>query len=193
MASLGRLAAGVAHEINNPLTGILLYGNMILEKLDENNKMRPSIQYILEDAGRCKDIVQHLLTYSRQGGATRELFTLNKLVEESLELIRDQKLFINISIRKDFSREAMQIFADRNRMRQVVINLVLNAIDAMDRKGVLTLRTYPQPEQKQACLEIADTGGGIAQENASRIFDPFLPPRHLAGAPAWDSARPMAS
>jgi PAS domain S-box-containing protein len=174
MASLGRLAAGVAHEINNPLTGILLYGNMVLEKLKSDDTIRSSIEYILEDAGRCKDIVQHLLTYSRQAETSQELFSLKTLVEESLDLIRDQKLFINISIRKDFSEEAIQVFADRNRLRQVVINLVLNAIDAMDRKGVLTLRTYSRPNEKQACIEIKDTGCGISEKDAPRIFDPFF-------------------
>jgi PAS domain S-box-containing protein len=174
MASLGRLAAGVAHEINNPLTGIVLYGNMMLEKIDADSPVRSSLGCILEDAERCKDIVQHLLTYSRQAGTSQELFTLNLLVEESLDLIRDQKLFINISIQREFSQEGMQVFADRNRMRQVVINLVLNAIDAMDKKGTLTLRAYPHQNKKHVCLEVADTGCGISEENVSRIFDPFF-------------------
>jgi PAS domain S-box-containing protein len=174
MASLGRLAAGVAHEINNPLTGIVLYGNMILEKITTDNPIHASMGCILEDAERCKDIVQHLLTYSRQAGTSRELFTINLLVDESLDLIRDQKLFINIAIHKDFSKTARQVFADRNRMRQVVINLVLNAIDAMDQKGALTLRTYLHPDATHVCLEVGDTGYGISEDNLSRIFDPFF-------------------
>jgi two-component system NtrC family sensor kinase len=174
MASLGRLAAGVAHEINNPLTGILLYGNMMLEKLEADHPMRTSLTYILEDAGRCKDIVQHLLAYSRQSSTSRELFTTNQLVEESLNLIRDQKLFINVQIKRELTEEPLQLFADRQRLRQVVINLVMNAIDAMNRNGTLTLRTYADDDGTNACLEIADSGSGIPRENLSHIFDPFF-------------------
>jgi two-component system NtrC family sensor kinase len=118
--------------------------------------------------------VQQLLTYSRQTGSFQERFSLNNLVEESLDLIRDQKLFINVSIQREFSEKILPVFADRNRMRQVVINLVLNGLDAMKQKGILTLKTYPHPDGNLACIEIADTGSGIAEENRSRIFDPFF-------------------
>ncbi|MFH1981701.1 MAG: ATP-binding protein [Pseudomonadota bacterium] len=174
MASLGRLAAGVAHEINNPLTGIVLYGNMALEKLAPQDPVRGHLDFILEDAGRCKDIVQHLLAYSRQSSARREYFHLNQLVEESLNLIRDQKLFINVVARRELATMPLPVLADRNQMRQVVINLVINAIDAMDKRGTMTLRTYGRGEDKKACLEVADTGSGIPGENLSRIFDPFF-------------------
>jgi two-component system, NtrC family, sensor kinase len=174
MASLGRLAAGVAHEINNPLTGILLYGNMMMEKLEDAHPMRTSLNYILEDAGRCKDIVQHLLAYSRQSTTSRELFPTNQLVEESLNLIRDQKLFINVQIRRELAEEPLPLFADRQRLRQVIINLVMNAIDAMNQNGTLTLRTYASQDGRHICLEIADSGSGIPKENLSHIFDPFF-------------------
>ncbi len=174
MASLGRLAAGVAHEINNPLTGIVLYGNMALDKLDAANPLRGHLEYILEDAERCKDIVQHLLAYSRQSSSKREYCQINQLVSESLGLIRDQKLFLNVNARRDLSTRPLPVFVDRNQMRQVVINLVMNAIDAMDRKGTLTLRTYGSNEGRSACLEVIDTGCGISDEDRSRIFEPFF-------------------
>ncbi len=174
LASLGRLAAGVAHEINNPLTGIVLYGNIILEKLGADNPLRQSMEYILEDAGRCKDIVQNLLTYSRQKKSSLELFTVNSMVEESLRLIRDQKLFINVTLNWELTRQPLQVMADHNRLRQVVINLVINAIDAMENKGMLTLRTYKNAEDQTACLEIEDSGCGIAEGNLLHIFDPFF-------------------
>ncbi len=174
MASLGRLAAGVAHEINNPLTGILLYGNMILEKMSKDDPFRHMLEMILEDTGRCRDIVKHLLTYSRQTGSSRELFQLNSLVEESLLLIRDQKLFLNVIVKKELSVIPVSVQADRNQMRQVVINLVMNALDAMDREGVLTLRTYQDKALGIACLEVSDTGSGISEEDRNKIFDPFF-------------------
>jgi two-component system, NtrC family, sensor kinase len=174
MASLGRLAAGVAHEINNPLTGILMYGNLIKEKMGVDHPFEPNLNFILEDAERCRDIVKNLLAYSRQTSTSRDRFSLNSFVIESFRLVRDQKLFINMTIVKDLSSAWMPVRADRNKMSQVIINLVMNAIDAMNQKGTLTLRTYRDDIKKKACLEISDTGGGIPEENLSRIFDPFF-------------------
>jgi PAS domain S-box-containing protein len=174
MASLGRLAAGVAHEINNPLTGIMLYGNMLRSKLGENGETLQHLQYILEDAGRCSDIVKNLLAYSRQSSTSLEIFPLNVLVEESLNLIRDQKLFLDVTIEKRLLDDSLPIYADRNQMRQVVINLVINAIDAMNKVGTLILETYRDAEHRRACLLVRDTGCGIAEKDISRIFDPFF-------------------
>ncbi len=179
MASLGRLAAGVAHEINNPLTGILMYGNLMKEKMEAGHPFLPSITCILEDAERCREIVKNLLAYSRHSSTSRECFAMNALVEESLRLIRDQRLFMNITVKKELSDEWMLAKADRNKMSQVVINLVMNAIDAMNEGGNLTLKTYRNNDRKTACLEVSDTGCGIPEENQSRIFDPFFTTKEL--------------
>jgi two-component system, NtrC family, sensor kinase len=174
MASVGQLAAGVAHEINNPLTGILLYANLMLERLAEDDPVREELQCVLEDANRCKDIVKNLLVYSRRASPSKEIFHLNDLVEQSLNLIRDQRLFMNVKVVRGMSEEMMLINADRNQLYQVVINLVLNAVDAMERRGVLTLRTYRDKESGFAYLDVSDTGCGIPIENRSRVFDPFF-------------------
>lgn len=174
MASVGQLAAGVAHEINNPLTGILLYANLMLERLAEDDSMREELQCVLEDANRCKDIVKNLLVYSRRTSPSVEIFHLNDLVEQSLNLIRDQSLFMNVKVVREMSEEMMLINADRNQLCQVVINLVMNAVDAMERRGVLTLRTYREKASLFACLDVSDTGCGIPIENRCRVFDPFF-------------------
>lgn len=174
MASLGQLAAGVAHEINNPLTGILLYANILLETLDREDPRQQDLKNIVEDAQRCAEIVKNLLTYSRQTGSKAEVTHINTLLEYSLNLIRDQKLFMNIEVVKDLSDEMMLIKADKNQMTQVIINLVMNALDAMDKKGTLTFRTYRDKEAQKVYLEVSDTGCGISRENLSRIFDPFF-------------------
>ncbi len=179
MASLGRLAAGVAHEINNPLTGILMYGNMTLERLTSQDPVRKNLQYVLEDCERCRDIVKNLLAYSRQTNPSQEVFALSDMVEESLGLIRDQKLFMNIRIDKQISNGDLCISADRNQMQQVVINLVMNALDAMDGEGVLTLRTFPDPRKNRAVLEVSDTGKGIPESDRTRVFDPFFTTKAL--------------
>jgi two-component system, NtrC family, sensor kinase len=174
MASLGQLAAGVAHEINNPLSGILLYANLLLEGLDEVDSRREDLRFVVEDANRCRDIVKNLLAYSRQTSPNREVLQLNDLVVQSLGLIRDQRLFMRVSVVKELSDETMLIHADRNQLCQVVINLVMNAIDAMDRVGTLTLRTYRDLDDTKVYLEISDTGCGIPVENLSKVFDPFF-------------------
>lgn len=174
MASLGQLAAGVAHEINNPLTGIFLYANMVLEQLPQDDSKREDLKYVLEDADRCRHIVKNLLAYSRQTNPKREIFQLNALVEQSLDLIRDQKLFLNIEVVKKMSDAMMLIHADKNQLSQVVVNLVMNALDAMLQQGVLTLHTYRDKAAGRVYLEVGDTGSGIPAENIPKIFDPFF-------------------
>jgi two-component system, NtrC family, sensor kinase len=174
MASLGQLAAGVAHELNNPLTGILLYLNIVLERLDQASDYREDLECVLEDANRCKSIIKNLLAYSRQAAPEMEIFQLNSLVEQGLGLIRDQKLFINTAVKMDLSEDMMLIHADMNQLSQVIINLVMNAIDAMERRGTLTFRTYRDRGAKRAYVEISDTGSGIPEQNISKVFDPFF-------------------
>jgi len=184
MASLGQLAAGVAHEINNPLTGILLYGGLLLEDLSKDDPNYHDMQSIIEDANQCRNIVKSLLAYSRQTSANKEAIDFNELVEQSLGLIRDQSLFINIEVVKELSDEKMLIKVDRSQFNQVIINLVINAVDAMGRKGALTLRTYCDKGKRKgggkkaaagfAYLEVSDTGCGISEDNLPRIFDPFF-------------------
>jgi len=179
LASLGRFAAGVAHEINNPLTSILLYGTLMQEKLEESNPLKENINYILEDAERCRDIVKNLLAYSRQTRPTKDLFYLNDLVAEGLRLIRDQKLFMHIDVVKELDDRKIAVNADKNQLCQVLINLIINALDAMDEGGTLTLKTYRDREKHKAFLEVSDTGSGIAPENRAKVFDPFFTTKEL--------------
>jgi PAS domain S-box-containing protein len=174
MASLGQLAAGVAHEINNPLTGVLFYASLLLERDDLDESMQEDLECILEDANRCKEIVKSLLVYSRSTGAQKNIVQLNEIVEQSLTLIRDQKKFRNIKIKKCLSDEMMLINADTNKLNQVVINLVINAADAMEGTGTITLTTYKEKVIKKIFLEVKDTGKGIPHEDLSKIFDPFF-------------------
>ncbi|MDR3567375.1 MAG: PAS domain S-box protein [Syntrophobacteraceae bacterium] len=174
MASLGRLAAGVAHEINNPLTGILLYANLMVEGMEESDPCKGDLRFIIEDANRCKEIVKNLLAYSRQNPPDKGALELNDLVEQSLRLIRDQRLFLRVEVIKDLADEDLLIHADKNQLSQVLINLIINAIDAMERVGTLTLTTYRSEDGHDACLEVSDTGYGISEENLQKIFDPFF-------------------
>jgi PAS domain S-box-containing protein len=179
LASLGKLAAGVAHEINNPLTGILLYANMVMDGMDPGDAYRQKLQNVVEDANRCSEIVKNLLAYSRQTNSLRQPMNINDLVDEGLALIRDQKLFMNVHLTKEYARSDLLVKVDKNQMAQVIINLVINAMDAMEKQGTLTLKTFLDPEKGTVCLEVADTGCGIPEGHLSKIFDPFFTTKKL--------------
>lgn len=174
MASMGQLAAGVAHEINNPLTGILFYANLALEALKEGDPLLESLEFIIEDVNRCKGIVKNLLAYSRQSTPIKDIIQLDTLLSQSLNLIRDQKLFGNVIVNKEVDDEMMLLHADMNQFSQVIINLVMNAGAAMKGEGVLTLKAFRDKPNRKVCLEVSDTGCGIPEENLPKIFDPFF-------------------
>jgi len=179
MASLGRLAAGVAHEINNPLTSILMYGSIMKEKLEADHPLSQNLDYVLEDAQRCKSIVKNLLAYSRQSGSAKEVFPFNSIVTDSLKLLHDQRLFRHVEIVQRLLDHEVLIRADKNQVCQVVINLIMNAVDAMEEQGTLTLATRISDDRKMACLDVSDTGSGIQAEDVSKIFDPFFTTKAL--------------
>jgi two-component system, NtrC family, sensor kinase len=174
MASLGHLAAGVAHEINNPLTGIIFYSDSIMKTLENDDPRLDNLRCIYEDAKRCGKIIKNLLAYSRQETPKDEILHINNLVEHGLDLIRDTNLFKGIQIRKELAEGIMLIHGDRDQLGQVIVNLIMNAVDAMEQKGTLTLRTYRKKTAHKAFIEVADTGRGIPKNNLPLIFDPFF-------------------
>ncbi|HCY83672.1 MAG TPA: PAS domain-containing sensor histidine kinase [Desulfobacteraceae bacterium] len=174
MASIGQLAAGVAHEINNPLTGVLFYASLLLERSDLADDAKEDLGYIVEDAERCRNIVKSLLVYSRSTDSNKNIVQINEVVEKSLKLIRDQKKFQNIRIKRYLADDMMMINADTNKLNQVLINLVMNAADAIEGEGTISLYTHRDKTIKKVFLEVKDTGKGIPHQNLSRIFDPFF-------------------
>jgi PAS domain S-box-containing protein len=174
MASLGKLAAGVAHEINNPLGGILIYASMMLEETPKEDERRKDLQQIVEQTLRCKEIVKELLEFSRQAKDRQALIDLNRTLNQALSILEHQAMFHNIQVVRDFDPDLPQLPGDSGQLSQVFINLIVNAADAMKEKGVLTLKTQYAPDKNQAVIEIQDTGCGIPEENLPRIFDPFF-------------------
>ena len=178
MASIGQLAAGIAHEINNPLTGILFYAEMKQESMDADDPEREEVASVIEDVNRCKAIVQNLLAYSRQSIPTKDLIPLDEIIDQSLALIRDPKMFENIEIVKEFCTDEVLVHVDRNQICQVIINLVINALSSMEScrgsTNKLIFRTYRDAVLPIAFLELKDSGCGIKAEHLPRIFDPFF-------------------
>lgn len=179
MASIGQLAAGVAHEINNPLTGILFYAEMKQAELTADDPERGEVAAVIEDVNRCRAIVKNLLAYSRQSNPTKEIIQLNEAIDQSLALIRDPKALMNIEIVKEIYADKILVHVDRNQICRVIINLVMNAVSAMEGSGKLTFRTYRDAARQKAMLEIEDSGCGISKEHLPRIFDPFFTTKKL--------------
>ena len=174
LAMVGRLAAGVAHEINNPLGGILLFSRLLLQKAPSEGVMRDNLQRIEKDAKRCQNIVQGLLDFARQSEPKIETLQLNDVLEKTVNLFENQPLFHNIEIIKQYQPDLPVIFADPSQIQQVFVNIIMNAVDAMDSRGILTIATKSSEEDDYVEIRCTDTGNGIPPDKLDRVFEPFF-------------------
>ncbi|NJC88918.1 MAG: HAMP domain-containing protein [Desulfuromonas sp.] len=172
MASLGVLSSGVAHEINNPLGVILGYAAYLEKKLAEDDPNYHYIHEIKRESKRCKKIVQDLLSYARTPQPELAPTDLNHLLGQIVDFAANHTDLFGVKIIRDFDPELPPAPIDGDQIRQVAINLILNAGSAMNGKGVLTVST--SREEGFAVLTVADTGCGITEEDLSRIFEPFF-------------------
>jgi PAS domain S-box-containing protein len=174
MASLGKLAAGIAHEINNPLGGILIYSSLMMEDLPEDDPRRGDLVRIVQEAGRCKEIVKSLLEFARQTEPKMEPTDINRAISDGLFFLVNQALFHNIHIVKKLDSFLPFVRGNAGQLKQVFMNIIVNAAEAMHGNGTLTITTFPAPDRKTVFVEFTDTGEGIPAENFTRIFDPFF-------------------
>jgi two-component system NtrC family sensor kinase len=175
MASLGLLAAGVAHEVNTPLTGISSYTQMLLEQADPEDPRTKLLEKIEKQTFRAARIVNGLLTLSRPNAAEsteRSAVDLNTVIGDVLSLLEHQLDKGNITIRRELSDDPVHVIGYEFKLQQVLLNLILNARDAMPRGGWLTVAT--RVDQGEAFAEVSDTGNGIPSEHLARIYDPFF-------------------
>jgi two-component system NtrC family sensor kinase len=174
LALIGQLAANVAHELNNPLQGIVTYSNLILERMSNENSSTSSIQKIATQANRCKDIIRGLLDFSRQRKPDKTICNITSVLEECVAFLENQALFHNIQITKQFEQDLPMIVVDPSQMQQVFMNMIVNAAEAIEDSGNLTLGTRFLPGEEHIEIEITDTGQGIPEENLKKLFDPFF-------------------
>jgi signal transduction histidine kinase len=174
MASIGLLAAGVAHEVNTPLTGISSYTQMLLEHADPSDPRTILLEKIERQTFRAAKIVNGLLTLSRPGtpGGERTRVDLNTVVTDVVSLLEHQFEVGKIKLRRELSTTPVSVVGIEHQLQQVFLNLFLNARDAMPRGGWLTVVT--RLEGDQAIAEVADTGSGVPPEHLARIYDPFF-------------------
>lgn len=174
LAIVGQLAANVAHELNNPLQGIVTYSSLLLEKDICDEPSRQNIEKIAIQANRCREIIRGLLDFSRQKKPVKTLTDINDLLRRCISLVENQALFHNIEIVKNFDETLPMIVIDPSQIERVFLNLIINAAEAMSGGGVLTLTTCFGINEKYIEIEVKDTGHGITIENMEKIFNPFF-------------------
>ena len=174
LAMIGQLAAGVAHEINNPLTGIILYCDIVLKSMPEDDVKRKNLEKINHEAMRCKSIVKGLLDFARHKKPETKEASVNQTIETTLSLVKNQPLFHNINLKNDLDQSLPLIKIDAGQIQQVFMNIIMNAVEAMDGKGDLSIKSQLSEDEKYIEISFTDTGPGIKSEHLKRIFEPFF-------------------
>jgi two-component system NtrC family sensor kinase len=174
LASLGRMAAGVAHEINNPMGGILTFASLGLQDLPDDHPQRRNFEIIIKQTMRCRDIVRGLLEFSRQTEATPTPTDVDDVIDKTLALLQQQASFQNVRTHRIAADDLPRILIDPGHLQQVVLNLLVNAVDAMEEKGDLTVRTGLSSDGRDILIHVQDTGKGIPKDVLPMIFEPFF-------------------
>jgi two-component system NtrC family sensor kinase len=174
MASLGKIAAGVAHEINNPLTSILINTHLMMEKTPEESALQENLNMISEETSRCSDIVKGLLEFARQNPPLKSYVDINGIVKTVIGILEKQVTLKNIQILKKLEEKLPPIEVDASKIKQVFWNLIINAAEAMPEGGMLTICSRLSRSEEFIEIEFLDTGIGISHEQKKKLFDPFF-------------------
>ncbi|HET98357.1 MAG TPA: PAS domain S-box protein [Desulfurivibrio alkaliphilus] len=174
MEDLGRLAGGVAHEINTPLSIILGYAQLLLKDLPPNDQVAQDVAIIEKQTQACRKIVADLLSFSRGTDQAREKLDVNHSIREVVDLVEQIFRQNRIVILSNLDEQIPPIFGDRERLRQVWINLLNNAADAIGTDGCIAVKTKLCPHRRRLVVSVADTGTGVAEEDLDKVFEPFF-------------------
>ena len=173
LSSLGRLAAGVAHELNNPLTGIMTFSHLLL-KTTKDEASRNDLEIIVRETTRCREIIKGILDFSRETSPQPKIYNINDIITRTLSMLERQWLFHNIRLEKRLDKQLPEIWVDDNQIQQVIMNVALNAAEAMNGDGTLSVSSGLNERGDYVEVRIADTGTGILPEHLNKIFDPFF-------------------
>jgi len=173
-SSLGRMAAGIAHEINNPLAGILLYSSNLSKKVPKGGPLEEGLKIIIKETQRCKTIIQGLLDFAREQEPQRFPANVNDIMNSAIGIAENEFHLRQVRIQKELAQDMPETLLDKNQIEQVFINILLNALHAVDDGGHVTVRSALGEGQKKVRVEISDNGCGIAPEHMDKIFEPFF-------------------
>jgi len=189
LASVGLLASGIAHELNNPLTGVLTFSTLLRKKMPDGSPDAEDLDLVIQETKRCAAIIRRLLDFAREKKPEKKFADLNGIIEETERLIERPAHLRDIEIRKELDRALPPVWVDADQIKQVVMNILVNAQQAIDQKGTITVRTGLAPEPMRADpnspparmveITISDTGCGIPEKNLERIFDPFFTSKEI--------------
>ncbi len=176
LASLGRMAAGVAHEINNPLTGIVTFAHLMEKNISPESQEAQDLNVIIEEAERCSKIIKNLLTFARATPSEKGKISINNVLAQSIYMVKNQEKFHNIKFNINIDSSPTITFGDASQFQQIFLNMFINAADAMNEKGTITIATKKIVMNDKPYVEIAfsDTGCGIPEENFAKLFEPFF-------------------
>jgi two-component system NtrC family sensor kinase len=189
LASVGLLAAGIAHELNNPLTGILTFSHLLRQKMPEGSPEAEDLDLVIKETKRCAVIIRRLLDFAREKTPEKKFCDLNQIIEDTARIVERPAHLRDIEITMDLDRGLPPAWVDADQIKQVIMNMLVNAQHAIEEKGSITIRSRRVPEARNPQpgarpvpmieLSIIDTGCGIPEQNLKRIFDPFFTSKEL--------------
>ena len=182
LASVGLLASGVAHELNNPLTGILTFSHLVRQKMPDKSVDAEDMDLVIRETKRCAAIIKRLLDFAREKLPEKKFTDLNQVIDDTVRIVEQPAHLRDIEITLDLDRTLPPIWIDADQIKQVIMNMVVNAQHAVEEKGSITISTRRAPDPRapvtepkpMVAISIVDTGCGIPEANLRRIFDPFF-------------------
>lgn len=181
LASLGELSAGIAHELNNPLTGIVLHASIIDRSTELSPELQKDLETITAEADRCARIVRSLLDFSRKTEPQKAMNNINDIIDRTVGLVENLAVFQDIEIIREYAEDIPDLLIDAGQMEQVFINMFVNASQAMEDGGKLTIWTGLDLDGETVVIRVEDTGSGIGKELLGKIFDPFFSTKGAKG------------
>ncbi len=179
LASMGQLSAAVAHEVNNPLGTVLLYSHMLLKEMKDEDPGREDLQLIVNEATRCKDIVRGLLDFARQSRVSKAPTQLSDIVEEVVSIMAPKGKAAGVCLASDVADGLPTMMIDRTQIKQMLVNLVQNGIDAIPGSGEVGIAARMANESDAVEITVSDNGCGIPQESIPKLFTPFFTTKEL--------------